>query len=154
MARHSDIRLTMNIYTHTDLDEKVAAVAKLPSFRASILVASADSMAAAALPTPPEATETEDPEQAQQRHSSTLVAEDGIDGQFVSEDDKMPVGSAANDKSHKSLDSMDLASHDTLCHDRKQIRPIGFEPITLGSEEQLFSRLHCCKTPLNQRFLC
>lgn len=54
----------------------------------------------------------------------------------MSEDDKMPVGSAANEKIHKSLDSMDLASHDTLCHDGKQIRPRGFEPLTLGSEDR------------------
>lgn len=32
LARHSDIRLTMNVYTHTDLAEKACAIAKLPSF--------------------------------------------------------------------------------------------------------------------------
>ena len=139
MARHSDIRLTMNIYTHTDLDEKVAAVAKLPSFRATTPAIA------------PEATPAIDAEaefdsgrpmtidsceETQQRHSSTLVAEDGIDGQFVPEDDKMAVGSATNEKSHKSLDSMDLASHDGTCHDLQQIRPTGFEPVTLGSEDR------------------
>ena len=31
LARHSDIRLTLDIYTHTDLAEKVDAVERLPS---------------------------------------------------------------------------------------------------------------------------
>ena len=31
LARHSDIRLTMNVYSHTDLAEKVEAVGRLPS---------------------------------------------------------------------------------------------------------------------------
>ena len=31
LARHSDIRLTMNVYSHTDLEEKSAAVRRLPS---------------------------------------------------------------------------------------------------------------------------
>src|SRR5690606_37258250 len=30
LARHSDIRLTMNVYTHTDIAEKQAAVGSLP----------------------------------------------------------------------------------------------------------------------------
>ena len=30
LARHSDIRLTMNIYTHTDIDEQAEAINKLP----------------------------------------------------------------------------------------------------------------------------
>ena len=30
LARHSDIRLTMNVYTHTDLAEKAEAVSRLP----------------------------------------------------------------------------------------------------------------------------
>lgn len=30
LARHSDIRLTMNVYTHTELAEQTAAIAELP----------------------------------------------------------------------------------------------------------------------------
>jgi len=30
LARHSDIRLTMNVYTHTELAEQTAAIAALP----------------------------------------------------------------------------------------------------------------------------
>ena len=30
LARHSDIRLTMNIYTHVDEQEQAAAIARLP----------------------------------------------------------------------------------------------------------------------------
>ena len=30
LARHSDIRLTMNIYTHVDDQEQAAAIAQLP----------------------------------------------------------------------------------------------------------------------------
>ncbi len=30
LARHSDIRLTMNIYTHVDDQEQAAAIARLP----------------------------------------------------------------------------------------------------------------------------
>ena len=30
LARHSDIRLTMNVYTHTDMAEKAEAVGRLP----------------------------------------------------------------------------------------------------------------------------
>lgn len=139
MARHSDIRLTMNIYTHTDLDEKVAAVAKLPSFRATtpaIVPEATPAIDAEAEFDSARPMTIDSCEETQQRHSSTLVAEDGIDGQFVSEADKMAVGSATNEKSHKSLDSMDLASHDGACHDLQQIRPTGFEPVTLGSEDR------------------
>ena len=57
------------------------------------------------------------------------LIEGGIDGQFVTEDDEMPVGLAAAEKIHKPLDSMDLALRNALCHDRKQICPIGCEPI-------------------------
>jgi len=35
LARHSDIRLTMGVYTHTNLDEQVAAVNRLPSLSTS-----------------------------------------------------------------------------------------------------------------------
>jgi len=31
LARHSDIRLTMNVYSHTDLEEKADAIRRLPS---------------------------------------------------------------------------------------------------------------------------
>jgi len=31
LARHSDIRLTMNLYTHIGLEDKARAIGKLPS---------------------------------------------------------------------------------------------------------------------------
>jgi integrase/recombinase XerD len=70
MARHSDIRLTMNIYTHSDLEDKVDAVAKLPSFRAPTKPIVDEA---------PEPTKIDDSGGAWQRHSSTLVAEDDKD---------------------------------------------------------------------------
>ena len=30
LARHGDIRLTMNLYSHVDLEDQSAAIAKLP----------------------------------------------------------------------------------------------------------------------------
>ncbi len=131
MARHSDIRLTMNIYTHTDLDEKVDAVAKLPSFRAPVKTPQEEPVAE-----PSDPNEIEEADETQQRHSSTLVAEDGNDGQFVSGDDKMAVGSGTKAESHKSLDSQDLAAHDAACHESKKVHPSGFEPLTFGSVDR------------------
>ena len=31
LARHSDIRLTMDVYTHVDREEQIAAIHSLPS---------------------------------------------------------------------------------------------------------------------------
>jgi len=31
-ARHGDIRLTMNLYSHVDLEDQSAAISKLPGF--------------------------------------------------------------------------------------------------------------------------
>jgi site-specific recombinase XerC len=66
LARHSDIRLTMNIYTHTDLDEKVDAIGKLPSFRAAEATPTADPVGQ---PKKPE--EMKERGESCQRHSST-----------------------------------------------------------------------------------
>ena len=31
MARHSDINLTMNVYSHVEMDEQAAAISELPA---------------------------------------------------------------------------------------------------------------------------
>ena len=131
MARHSDIRLTMNIYTHTDLDEKVNAVAKLPSFRAST-----KAMVEEPITEPSKALQVEDENETWQRHSSTSVAEDGKDRQLLSDDDKMAVEASTDQECHKSFDSQDLAAHDRACHESKRVHPRGFEPLTFGSVDR------------------
>ena len=131
MARHSDIRLTMNIYTHTDLGEKVDAVAKLPSFRAPTKATTEKPLGQAAEP-----TVMEDDDGSRQRHSSTLVAEDGKNRQPVSESDKMAVDSTANAECDKSFESQDLAGYGDSCRESKGVHPRGFEPLTFGSVDR------------------
>ncbi len=131
MARHSDIRLTMNIYTHSDLDDKVDAVSKLPSFRAPTKPPSEDVIETVAEP-----RDVDGGDKSWQRHSSTSVAEDGKDGQSVSENAKTAVDTTFTEDSHKSLESQDLATHDGACHESERVHPEGFEPPTLGSEDR------------------
>ncbi|TWU43295.1 Phage integrase family protein [Novipirellula aureliae] len=122
LARHSDIRLTMNTYTHTDLNEQVAAIAKLPSFTATPNPATVDKA-------------TGDPE-AVQRHSSTSVAGDGEDRQFMAEAGIIPECNCQDSDCRKSFENRDLSGHDNACHRKEEVHPEGFEPPTLGSEDQ------------------
>ncbi len=145
LARHSDIRLTMNVYTHTDLDEKVDAIAKLPSFRAAATTTSVE-----AVVEPARSSTTNHDDRSQQRHSSTLVAEDGNDGQLEAEDAKMAIGLGAKPESHKPLCSQGLAAHDGECHELEEVHPTGLEPVTFGSVDQTsfpFAFRMLAKTP-------
>ncbi len=120
LARHSDIRLTMNVYTHTDLAEKALAISKLPSLEKyptapEVLDASADSQS-----------------DVQQRYSSSCETEIDIQRQPLS-----PVGGKANlpapkRNRRKAMPEKDLAVNDDECHRITEIHPSGVEPETFG----------------------
>jgi len=124
LARHSDIRLTMNVYTHTDLAEKAVAISKLPSLEKyptapEVLDASADSQS-----------------DVQQRYSSSCETEIDIQRQPLS-----PVGGKANllapkRNRRKALPEKDLAVNDDECHRITEVHLSGFEPETFGSVDR------------------
>ncbi|TWU37505.1 site-specific tyrosine recombinase XerC [Novipirellula aureliae] len=138
LARHSDIRLTMNVYTHTDLAEKVDAVGKLPSFTAAPMIIIAEEKA------PPVESEAKD---TVQRHSSNSVSQDGKAGQSMAEDENEAAEDGQSGGCRKALKSQDLAEHDSTCHDKEEVHPRGFEPLTFGSVGGYFTQACCDLKP-------
>ncbi len=144
LARHSDIRLTMNVYTHTDLAEKVGAISRLPSLGRhppTRLV--------------PDAPAGPNPD-IQQRYSSSCETEIDIQRQPVS-----PVGGnekIPTPKRHrrKALPEKGLAVDDDECHRITEVHLSGFEPETFGSvgrnQQNRMSASHRRKLNLHREF--
>ncbi len=121
LARHSDIRLTMNVYSHTDRADEAAAVAKLPRLAPPSIKAS----------TPTEVNPgRNEPENGRQYYGSTLVAGDATLGQSVAVNGTTPKKTRPKERRRKALPESDLA---TDVNDRKlltEVHPPGFEPGT------------------------
>jgi integrase/recombinase XerD len=119
LARHSDTRLTMNVYTHTDLSEKAEAVSRLPALTE---------------PRKPKAS-ADDPE-AQQQYSSSS----GAESDAVSQDESHKNGSSGprpvRRSSRKSLHYKNLARQVAQSHEKSKVHPRGFEPLTFGSVDR------------------
>lgn len=116
LARHSDIRLTLNVYTHTDLAEKAEAVSRLP-----------------ALTGPRRPKATADSPEAQQHYSSSSGAESDAVSQDESHASRDGGPKPPTSTSRKSHRNQDLARLVTKSQRKSKIHPSGFEPETFGS---------------------
>lgn len=116
LARHSDIRLTMNVYTHTDLSEKVEAVARLPA-----PIEDDKPMADA------------DESNGHQQHSSKSWAGSDTIGHRKSDRGNGEKQETRKNLFRKSKRNKDLARQVAESRDLSQVHPNGFEPLTFGS---------------------
>lgn len=116
LARHSDIRLTMNVYTHTDLAERVSAISKLPS---PGRYAISPSVSDAAAGPPPD---------IQQRYSSSCETEIDIQRQPLSPEGGNGNCRAPKRRRRKALPEKGLAADDEECHWISEVHPSRFEP--------------------------
>ena len=144
LARHSDIRLTMNVYTHTDMAERADAVAKLPSFQSPKPTAS-----------PVVDATTEDPKKPMvnansgkslQRHRSALVAEDDTLRHSVAKEGERERTTEPNFERRKCLPEKGLAEEVSGGQPETEIHLRGFEPLTFGSVDRCSIQLsYRCK---------
>jgi integrase len=125
LARHSDIRLTMNVYTHSDIAEKAEAVGRLPGLA---VVAKIDE------PQQQKPSVSEATDSGSQHIRSTSAAEDGTLQHNLSAARKKTHRSKKKGEQHNSPRNRDLARHVSTCQPKSPARPAGFEPATLGSE--------------------
>ena len=124
LARHSDIRLTMNVYTHTDLAEKVCAISKLPSLEGYSISPSVSDV----LVGPKSDT--------QQRYSSSCETEIDIQRQSLSSVGGNRNFPASKRRRRKPLLDKGLADGDEECHRITEVHLSGFEPETFGSVDR------------------
>jgi hypothetical protein len=134
LARHSDVRLTMDVYTHTELHEEAAAIAMLPRMAKSELTP-----VKAKVESPLQKLRREKKEaaaarkKANQRSSSVSGAPVGNLGHLTAEPNSSSIGQNRGGESTKSLSCQDLSRADSVCQHEIEVHPPGFEPGTFGS---------------------
>lgn len=129
LARHSDPRLTANIYTHVDLDDQAASINCLK-----------------APPTPRPRTIAPDrqPREARPHESLAVPMAARLEVRScpnASKTDAKANGEASDAKMHNSFDSKEFDAECRELSPNGEARPRKFEPLTLGSEHRRHSAL-------------
>ncbi len=137
LVQSRNIRLTMEVYTHTELDEKAAAVAMLPR------MAKSESPAVKVKEESPlQKLRRENKEaaaarkKAKQLSSSVSGSPDGNLGHPTAEPNFSSIGQTEEGECSKSLYLQDLSRDGTACQQERVVHPSGFEPETFGSVDR------------------
>jgi len=131
LARHSDIRLTMNVYSHTDLAEQKEAVGRLPQLEIK-----------PRQETPHEVENDNQPLEGapqrlnQLRHSNAQQAEEGNLGLLLTVSGKIEESNSPGLESCNTREITDFAAHGSDFQEKIKVGSEGFEPPTLGSEDR------------------
>ena len=146
LARHSDIRLTMNFYTHTVMADRAETVAKQPGMKTTKLCDQLERGGSAMdLVNEPKIVIQAS---SDQRHSSTSTAEHGTLGQSPAVLNKCGGVLQTEVKHCKPLLRQGLLEPDSNYPTLSEVHLSGFEPETFGSVDRCSIQLsYRCNSP-------